>query len=63
MIKRLRQQANKTQKDVADHLGLTVTTISNWETGRKHLRLDPLQMLKLCQTLNCSLEELAGKTW
>ncbi|MFM6917422.1 MAG: helix-turn-helix transcriptional regulator, partial [Dolichospermum sp.] len=41
MIRNLRTKAKKTQKQVADGLGLTVQTVSNWESGRKHLRLDP----------------------
>ncbi|MFM6824905.1 MAG: helix-turn-helix transcriptional regulator, partial [Dolichospermum sp.] len=61
MIRNLRTKAKKTQKQVADGLGLTVQTVSNWESGRKHLRLDPLQMLTLCKTLNCSLEQLASE--
>ncbi|MFM6252825.1 MAG: helix-turn-helix domain-containing protein, partial [Dolichospermum sp.] len=61
MIRNLRTKAKKTQKQVADRLNLTVQTVSNWESGRKHLRLDPLQMLTLCKTLNCSLEQLASE--
>ncbi|MFM8006910.1 MAG: hypothetical protein ACKO86_18660 [Dolichospermum sp.] len=38
---------------------MTVQTVSNWESGRKHLRLDPSQMLLLCKILGCSLEQLA----
>ncbi|MFO0052554.1 MAG: helix-turn-helix domain-containing protein [Dolichospermum sp.] len=62
MIKNLRTKAKVTQKQVADALGLTVGTVSNWESGRKHLRLDPSEMLLLCKILNCSLEQLAGES-
>ena len=62
MIKNLRTKAKITQKQVADGLGLTVGTVSNWESGRKHLRLDPLQMLTLCKILGCSLEQLASES-
>lgn len=61
MIKNLRTKAKITQKQVADALGLTVGTVSNWESGRKHLRLDPSEMLTLCKTLGCSLEQLASE--
>lgn len=61
MIKNLRAKAKITQKQVADGLGLTVGTVSNWESGRKHLRLDPSQMLTLCKILGCSLEQLASE--
>lgn len=61
MIKNLRIKAKITQKQVADGLGLTVGTVSNWESGRKHLRLDPSEMLTLCKILGCSLEQLASE--
>jgi transcriptional regulator with XRE-family HTH domain len=62
MIKNLRTKAKVTQKQVADALGLTVGTVSNWESGRKHLRLDPSKMLTLCKILGCSLEQLASES-
>ena len=58
-ILRLRERSNLTQKQLSEAVGVTVQTISNWETGRNRPRLDPVQMLALCQILQCSLEELA----
>jgi len=61
MIQKIRQKAGLTQRQVANELGLTVGTVSNWEARRKHLRLDPPQMVVLCKVLGCSLEELANE--
>lgn len=60
VITKLRNKSGLTQKQVADSLGLTVQTISNWETGLRVPRLTPKQVLILCKTLQCSLEDLAS---
>ena len=56
----MREREGLTQKQVADALGTTVQTVSNWENVREP-RLNPGVMLKLCRILNCTLEELAGE--
>ena len=55
----LRKQAGLTQRQVAEALGLTVTTISSWETGVKEPRLDFVQTKKLTELYQCSLDDLA----
>lgn len=55
----LRKQAGLTQKQVAEALGLTVATISYWETGVKEPRLDFVQTKKLTELYQCSLDDLA----
>lgn len=60
VITKLRNKSGLTQKQVAESLGLTVQTISNWETGLRVPRLTPKQVLILCKTLQCSLEDLAS---
>lgn len=60
VITKLRNKSGLTQKQVADSLGLTVQTISNWETGTRVPRLTPDQTLILCKTLQCSLEDLVS---
>ena len=57
----LRTKAGLTQREVALALGVTVTTVQNWEAGRRELKLNPKDMLTLCAVLGCSLEELAGR--
>ena len=34
VVKRLRQEAEYTQQDLADRLGVTSTTVSRWECGQ-----------------------------
>ncbi|MGG6270761.1 helix-turn-helix transcriptional regulator [Leptolyngbya sp. AN03gr2] len=55
-----RRQAGLRQKDIADAIGRSHKTISSWETGDAVPRLTPKEMQILCQTLNCTLDELAG---
>jgi transcriptional regulator with XRE-family HTH domain len=59
-MQKLRENAGLTQRKLAERLGVTVQTVSNWETGHREPRMNPSQTLKLCQSLNCSLEQLAG---
>lgn len=61
-ILRLRVRVGLTQRQVAQLVGVTDQTISNWETGTYKPRLTPEQTLALCQVLQCSLEELVAAT-
>ncbi|MBE9068854.1 helix-turn-helix transcriptional regulator [Leptolyngbya cf. ectocarpi LEGE 11479] len=56
---KLRERASLTQRQVAEELGVTVTTISSWETGRKEPRLDFRQVEKLMELYSCSISDLA----
>ncbi|WP_013334720.1 helix-turn-helix transcriptional regulator [Gloeothece verrucosa] len=56
---KLREKAGLTQRQVANELGVTDQTVSNWETGQRKPRLSSTQWLKLCQLFQCSLEDLA----
>lgn len=56
-IAALREQAGLTQRELALAVGVTETTIANWERGRSGL--DWIErLIRLCRTLNCSLEDL-----
>lgn len=56
-IAELRKRANLTQRQLADEVGVTESTISNWESGRN--ALDWIERIaKLCRALNCSPDEL-----
>lgn len=53
----LRDQAGLTQRELALMVGVTETTIANWERGRSGLDwID--RLIKLCQALDCQLEDL-----
>ncbi len=55
---KLREKVGLTQEAVALALGVTDHTIRNWEKGRAEPRLTIRQVKKLCQLLNCTLDEL-----
>ena len=54
-----RKAQNLTQRQVAQSIGVTERTYQSWELGENIPHLDPLRMLRLCQALQCSLEDLA----
>jgi transcriptional regulator with XRE-family HTH domain len=57
-LAKLRRNRNVTQKQIADALGVTVQTVSNWEVGRVEPKLTIRQFKALLQILKCSVDEL-----
>jgi len=57
-LAKLRRSRNVTQKQIADALGVTVQTVSNWEVGRVEAKLTIRQFKALLQILKCSVDEL-----
>lgn len=57
----LRKQRNLSQRDIAQALGITDQTVSNWEQGRSEPRLTIRQVILLCRILNCSLTDLDNR--
>jgi DNA-binding transcriptional regulator YiaG len=55
---KLRRIHNLTQKQIADALGITVQTVSNWEVGRAEPKLTIRQFKALLQVLQCSVDQL-----
>lgn len=53
----LREQANMTQRELADYVDVSESTIANWETGRRGLELFH-RLIKLCRALKCTPEDL-----
>ena len=54
-----RKRAGLTQKKLAARLGVDRTTISNWDSGKSHPRIDMLA--KLAKELNCSPNDLINE--
>lgn len=54
----LREQAGKTQEEVAEALGVTDHTYRNWVKGRAIAKLTVRQIKTLCRVLNTPLEEM-----
>jgi DNA-binding XRE family transcriptional regulator len=59
-LKELRLQAKLTQHELADILDVRPKTTGAWERGESEPHLPPSKTLLLCQTFNCSLEELVA---
>ncbi|MEM9218388.1 MAG: helix-turn-helix transcriptional regulator [Cyanobacteria bacterium P01_F01_bin.150] len=56
-IGELREKQGLTQRQIAMELGVTETTVANWERGRSGLDwIDRLN--RLCKLLECELDEL-----
>ena len=56
-VAELRKQASLTQLQLAQAVGVTESTISNWESGRNALVWFE-RIAKLCATLNCAPSDL-----
>lgn len=57
-LAKLRRVHDVTQKQVADALGVTIQTVSNWEVGRVEPKLTIRQFKALLQILQCSIDQL-----
>ncbi|MGF1488178.1 MAG: helix-turn-helix transcriptional regulator [Prochloraceae cyanobacterium] len=56
-----RRKLGLTQKEIAAELGVTTQTISNWETSRAIPTLTIGQIKRLCQMLECNLEDIPSE--
>lgn len=55
-IKYIRESKNMTQKQLAERIGISRTTVSMWETGATLPR--GATLIKLSRILGCSLDDL-----
>jgi len=55
-----REKMGWTQKDLAEKVGLSETTIWNFENGRREPRLKDLK--KFAEVFNCTIDELINPT-
>lgn len=51
---------DKSQQDLADYIGVTQATVSNWCKGLKMPRMDKID--KICSFFNISRSDLMGET-
>lgn len=58
----LRKRSNLTQRQIADLLNVTVTTVSAWERGTQVPRLTFVQVETLMSALGCTIRELVKAT-
>lgn len=57
-LKRIREDRNLTQDDIAREIGISRQSVSKWENGVAKPDLETIS--KLCIILNCSLEDLVN---
>lgn len=57
-LKEMREAKNIKQVELADALGVTQGTISQWESGISNPSIDKLK--KLAAELDCTIDELIG---
>ena len=57
-LKRIREDRNLTQDDIAREIGISRQSVSKWENGVAEPDLETIS--KLCIILNCSLEDLVN---
>lgn len=55
-LAKLRERASLTQMKLAVAIGVSITTISEWENGKKEPRLKHVRVL--IEVFGCSFEEL-----
>ncbi|KPQ34598.1 MAG: putative transcriptional regulator [Phormidesmis priestleyi Ana] len=58
MVEVLRKKAKVTQEALSDALGITDHTYRNWIKGRSEPTMTVRQMKRLCELLECSLDDL-----
>lgn len=59
-IKEMREQRGITQVELAQKLSVQQSAIAAWETGKSMPRAE--RFVRLAEILNCSVDELLGKT-
>lgn len=57
-LMRFRTLRGITQQELADAMGVSRTTVMNWETGRAIPKLTIWQIKTLCKTLQITLEQV-----
>lgn len=57
-LRDLRQDAEKTQKEIAAYLGIEQTVYSRYETGKNDMK--PFQIIELCRYYNVSADYILG---
>lgn len=55
-LKSARVNANLTQKEVANHLGVSVDVIKNMESGKRDLKVSEFE--KLCDIYHCTFDDI-----
>ncbi|MBQ3193543.1 MAG: helix-turn-helix transcriptional regulator [Oscillospiraceae bacterium] len=57
-LRQLREDQDKTQKEIAAYLGINQTVYSRYETGKNDMK--PFQIIALCEYYQVSADYLLG---
>lgn len=57
-LRQLREDHDKTQKEIAAYLGIEQTVYSRYETGKNDMK--PFQIIELCKYYNVSADYIFG---
>ena len=57
-LRQLREDHDKTQKEIADYLGIEQTVYSRYETGKNDMK--PFQIIALCEYYKVSADYVLG---
>ena len=60
-VRALREEANLTQKELADRMGTTQRKVSYWESGK--IEPDLENLWKICDYFDISIDELIGRSF
>lgn len=62
LIKSIRQKLGFSQEELAQHLGVSFTSVNRWENGQtKPSKLARRQIKALCQEFNCQISTFEVK--
>ncbi|BAZ67310.1 helix-turn-helix transcriptional regulator [Pelatocladus sp. BLCC-F211] len=56
-IAKLREEQGLTQRQIAERLGVDVSTVRNWEKGREGVKMF-VRVAKLCELFDCQPTDL-----
>lgn len=56
----LRESKGLTQRQIAESIGVDVSTVRNWEKSRDGVKMF-VRIARLCQLLECKPEDLFGE--
>jgi len=57
-LRKLREDSDKTQSEIAEYLGINQTVYSRYETGKNDMK--PFQIIALCQYYKVSADYVLG---
>lgn len=59
-LKKARARVRMTQKEVAEHIGISQNAYSYWESGRS--KIDNVSLAKLAELFDCTVDYLLGNS-